>query len=60
MGSENMGARQKDLTQGCRGDVLARESFNLSLWWIIRVCGGLLDQLLDCGLVEQLFGQLVG
>ena len=34
MGSENMGAGQKDLTQGCRPNVLARESFNLSLWWI--------------------------
>jgi hypothetical protein len=34
MGSENMGGRQRDLTQGCTPNALARESFNLSLWWI--------------------------
>ena len=35
MGSENMGARQRDLTQGGAPNALARESFNLSLWRII-------------------------
>ena len=34
VGSENMGAGQKDLSEGCRPNVLARKSFNRSLWWI--------------------------
>ena len=34
VGSENMGAGQKDLSEGCGTNVLARKSFNLSLWWI--------------------------
>ena len=53
-GVRKHGREARALSEGRGTKVLARESFNL------LGCGGLLDQLLDCGLVEQLSGQLVG